>query len=130
MYDSDDILNGARAIRPYLTELLGGNSSMVEQDLVSLLSQAQEGRKVDNVILDLLARHEATREWIAKFLEHKRPPDIVKLYSPPPGDITAIPPDKYACPQGDYIWYRRSVASTIPVCPTHFVKLVLVDEAL
>ena len=45
-------------------------------------------------------------------------------YSPVPGDVQ--PPDapRYACPKGDYLWFRRHVGQPIRHCPTHRLPLV------
>jgi hypothetical protein len=32
-------------------------------------------------------------------------------------------PRRYACPHGDYVWYRRTVSQEPPLCRTHAVVL-------
>lgn len=31
---------------------------------------------------------------------------------------------KYVCPYGDYTWYRQSIGTPIPDCPTHGIPLI------
>jgi hypothetical protein len=131
MYETKDVLEGARAIRPYLKELLEATQAAeIDQELAQLLAQSQVGQKVDNRILKLLANYEGTRTWTAAFLEHNLPPQLARLYLPPPGRTNPIPGVmRYICPEGDYVWYRRSVGEPIPQCPTHQLDLVRSDPA-
>lgn len=41
-----------------------------------------------------------------------------------PGTASPTAADKYCCPEGDFVWWRRSVANPIPACPTHGITLV------
>jgi hypothetical protein len=130
MYASENILDGARSIRPYLAELLEADAGVMDRELAGLLALAQAGQNVDNRILELLARYEATRAWMAKFLRDKRPPDVERVYNPLPGGIGPVPVSaRYACPNGDYVWYRRAVNQPIGKCPTHHLPLLPVDES-
>ena len=63
MYTSEDVLEAARVIRPYLPNLLGAEAETVERALAELLARAESGEAVDNQILELLAEYDATREW-------------------------------------------------------------------
>lgn len=129
MYKSKDVLEGACAIRPYLTDLLEAiQTAEIDEKLAELLAQSQTGQKVDNRILKLLAKQEATRTWMAAFLEYNMPPEVARFYSPPPGQVSPLSGIvRYNCPQGDYVWYRRSVGEPIPQCPTHQLDLVSAD---
>jgi len=146
------ILKGARAIRPHLADLLGaeaegvdrelGNllaeaeqvgaeAEGVDRELDNLLAEAEQGRKVASLILDLLARHDATRAWMREFLEGAEEatappaaaPPGVRGYSPPPGRADPIAAQKFVCPNGDFEWYRQRVGTPVPECPTHHVPL-------
>jgi hypothetical protein len=65
MYSSEAILEAAHAIRPYLSELLDAELAIeIDQKLADLLAQADNGQSVDNPILELLASHDSTREWL------------------------------------------------------------------
>ncbi len=121
---SEDILEAARAIRPYLPELLTAEQAKaIDHQLTQLLTQ-QDQTKVDNLILDILCSQEPTRQWIDEFLELKLPPTLEKSYQPIPGNLTPVSSvAKYTCPFGDYVWYQRQVGEPIPNCPTHEVPL-------
>lgn len=125
MYQTEDILEGARSIRPYLSELLGENAEVTDRKLAELLSLTQKGENVDSVILELLSRHETTRVWMAKFLQLKRPPEpqVEKSYNPLPGTPSPVSARKFFCPRGDYVWYRRAAGASVPECPTHGIPL-------
>lgn len=65
MYSSAAIFEAAHAIRPYLSELLDAELAIkIDQKLTDLLAQADNGQPVDNLILELLASQEPTREWM------------------------------------------------------------------
>ncbi len=66
MYSTEAILEAAHAIRPYLSELLGAELAIeIDQKLVDLLAQAEDGQSVENLILELLAAQASTREWLS-----------------------------------------------------------------
>jgi hypothetical protein len=125
MYRSEEILEGARAIRPYLSALLTEDVDKIDQTLADLLASAQSGQKVDNHIVKLLAEHEATQTWMREFLKEGRPPEVVKAYSPLPG-FRPVEPPKYICPvKEDTVWYRLALEEQVPICCTCGVPLVL-----
>lgn len=125
MYTSEDVLEGARSIRPMLSELLGLNAPDVDNLLADLLTAAEGGDKVDNKVLDLLARNDATRLWMRDYLRaDEKDAFVVRGYSPPPGPPGPVSAHKYVCPYRDYTWYQRSVGQPVPKCPTHGVELV------
>jgi len=65
MYSTEAILEAAHAIRPYLSELLGAELAIeIDQKLTDLLAQAEDGQSVENLILELLASQDSTREWL------------------------------------------------------------------
>ncbi|MEH2214063.1 hypothetical protein [Nostoc sp.] len=120
-FEPDDILEAGRSIRPFLPELLGNDAVQVDKQLAELLAQAKAGQEVDKQILEILKSQPDTRNWIAEFLSEKQ---VSKGFEPLPGKGQAISAQKYICPQGDYVWYRRIVGATIPICPTHGVLLI------
>ncbi|HEY9659603.1 MAG TPA: hypothetical protein V6C65_14180 [Allocoleopsis sp.] len=115
-FDPEEILECARAIRPFLPELLGAEAEQVDRQLAELLAQAKVGQQVDAQILELLKSHSKTRQWAAEFLS---PKEVPKGFDRLPGNMDSVSAQKYVCPQGDYIWYRRSVGVPIPICPSH-----------
>jgi hypothetical protein len=127
-YSSEEIFEAARSIRPYLAQLLNPEAAQItDQQLSELLAQIQqEPTNISKQILRLLSSQETTREWVKKFLQDKLLPEIEKAYQPtlspnPSSPISGL--IKYACPDGDYVWYQRQVGEPIPTCPTHKVTL-------
>jgi hypothetical protein len=131
---NEPVLELARAIRPYLPELLGEHAAEVDRKLANLLAAAGRGAAVASAVLECLRERDATHGWGAAFLETGLPPDVAGLgtvwrhYDPLPGEGAPVLVDKYACPAGDYVWYRRSRGQSPPACPTHGRTLVLVQD--
>jgi hypothetical protein len=124
MYESTDILEAARSIRPYLSELLtAAQAEVIDQQLADLLAQANTRQPIDNLILELLAAPDATREWLSRFLQDKQQPEHLRSFSPLPGHGSIVNAAKFVCPQGDYTWYRPRVGIEPPFCPTHNLPL-------
>ncbi len=116
MFHPEDVLEGARSIRPYLVDLLGLEAEQVDLRLAALLAEAKAGKPVDGQILELLKSRASTKNWLAEFLSPKQ---ISKGWERLPGKGEALSAQKYVCPEGDYVWYLRSVGLTVPTCPTH-----------
>lgn len=115
-YTPEDVLECARSIRPELPELLGAAAETVDRQLADLLAQAKTGAAVDAEILDLLKSHPNTYDWAAEFLAPQR---VSKGYERLAGSGDVVSAQRYVCPEGDYVWYRRSVGIAIPTCPSH-----------
>jgi hypothetical protein len=102
--------------------MLGPDAKRVDQRLNELLEHAAQGKSVETPIVELLAEHEATREWIARYLG----PDKLRSFSPTPGLPGHVAADRYACPipscRTD--WIRRHVGEKVPQCDVHHVILV------
>jgi hypothetical protein len=81
MVESNDILEGARSIRPYLEGLLGPDAREVDNELSSLLELAQSGQQLESEILELVNQHEPTHKWMDDFLEYNLPPNVVNELS-------------------------------------------------
>lgn len=123
-FTSNDVLEGARTIRAYLPEMLDQEAQQVDQQLSDLLAQAKSGEDVGQEILGLLKGHEGTYHWMAEFLSSH---SVSKGFEALPGRSSSISARKFICPEGDYVWYQRSVGSPVPRCPTHG-ELIPVDE--
>jgi hypothetical protein len=130
------LLDAARAIRPYLDELLGDAAAADELDrsLAELLAAAGAGAAVDEPIERCLRERPATLEWTAFYLKHQVPLQVASLgphrnstfgggYSGLPGPGEPVRAERYSCPGGDYLFYRRDVGQPIPTCPTHGLAL-------
>jgi len=120
-FDPEDVLECARSIRPFLPDLLGSEAENFDRQLADLLALSKTRTPVNTKILELLTSHPKTRQWAAEFLASQPTSKGANSrgYERLPGSSDAVSAPKYACPQGDYVWYRRSVGIPIPVCPTH-----------
>ncbi len=77
MTQEDDILQGARFIRPYLKGLLGEEGDeRVDTDLQELLKQAEAGYQVDALILQVLTHHDETRTLLEEYLREIHPTEV------------------------------------------------------
>lgn len=124
MYEPADILDAARSIRPYLSELVGEPAATtLDQRLADLLTQPDADLPIDNRILELLAAQDATRDWLAGFLQDKQQPDALRTWKPLPGNLSLVSAPKFVCPEGDYVWHRPRVGVEPPLCPTHQIPL-------
>ncbi len=123
-FDAQNILESARQIRPELSMLLPpGQAQSMDQQLAHLLARAKSGEAVDTAILDLLKANPQTYDWLVEFLSPGRLSKGPGLLGRP-GNVS-VP--RYVCPEGDYVWFRRTSGQPVPRCPSHG-ELVL-DEA-
>lgn len=122
------LLEAARAIRPYLTELL---DPQVAADIDSLLAQqlaAADKTNAEDAIRRTLLSQRPTADWWAAFLEHGVPPEVLPAMirlNELPGDGQNVAAARYICPYSDFVWYRISVGVAVPSCPTHGLRLRL-----
>jgi hypothetical protein len=121
------ILEAARAIRPYLPGLLvtKTDAERLDRDLAELLARSRRGEDVEGLVEASLRQRRATFNWTAGFLEMGRPPRMAAVdaerseYAELPGAGDPTRADRFVCPEGDYVWYRRAVGQVAPACPTH-----------
>ncbi|MBA3922099.1 MAG: hypothetical protein H0X31_10530 [Nostocaceae cyanobacterium] len=99
--------------------LPAAEAEAIDRQLADLLAQANTRQPIENLILELLAAQDATREWLSNFLQDKQQPEHLRTFSPLPGQSSIVNAAKFVCPQGDYIWYRPRVSVEPPLCPTH-----------
>jgi hypothetical protein len=126
MEREEAIREAAQAIRPYLGSLVGAEAAAVKDaELANLLGGGAESDR----LLAALTADERTRQWWLDFLRFGGlPPEIaprderVRVRGELPGLGLPVLP-RYACPRGDYVWYRRSPAIPVDRCPTHGVPL-------
>jgi hypothetical protein len=131
----ESLLDAARMARSHLPELLAGDAEAqrhLDKRIAGLLHRANRGTDVTDELHAAIGHHRIVQAWVADVRRdpHRRPPDLRPghrsgvTYSPVPGDVQ--PPDapRYACPEGDYLWFRRHVGQQIPLCPTHRLPLV------
>ena len=124
MVKPEDVIAGARDIRPHLPDLVGPGWEELDRLLGDLLTRAEAGQAVDTEILEALRRHDRTRAWLRERLGVARLGEAERAWRQVPGAPEPIGMSRYVCPGGDYTWYRHSVGVPIPLCPTHKVRLV------
>ncbi len=123
------VVEVARQIRPFLTELVGPRAAEeLDGRIANLLEAAHNGEDTAGLLRSLLESNEATKAFLIEVLRgapEYRPPKwqprserrrIAQL----PGSELPMHAAKYRCPRDDYIeWYRPDVGVPIPECPTH-----------
>ena len=126
MYKSEDVLEAARVIQPYLPDLLGTEAATVDQALASKVAKVASGEVGVNSILELLAERDTTREWAQKFLIDKIPPPVMRNYDPLAGSQSIIDANTFVCevPDCPGIWHRPKAGIAPPLCPEHKIPLV------
>jgi plasmid stabilization system protein ParE len=131
--DSDDagVLEAARAIRPYLGDLIGpAKAEMMDRRIADQLNGPAAETGVAGRLRAVLEEQEDTAWFLSRVLADApryRPPYQQSAYqrdiASPAGDPGLVEADRYACPRGDYIWYQPEVGTPIPPCPTHHMPL-------
>jgi hypothetical protein len=120
----EGVLEAARAVRPFLLELVGPGAHDLDDELADLLAAAMRGADVEDELRAAFGRHEGTSVFLERVLQDApdyRPP--VELVSR--GDYDSLPGTspvglgmKFRCPFGDYVWYRLQIGERPPDCPT------------
>ncbi len=130
----DGVREAARAIRPYLDDLLGPQAAALDRRLAEALTGRADPAEHARLLRTLLDEHPRTRRFLADVLAdppHYRPPYEQPRYhqrpdsgAAPAGDPSPVIADRYTCPDGDYVWYRPDVGTPVRDCPTHRIPLV------
>jgi hypothetical protein len=136
--DEQGILAAARAVRPFLPDLVGPDSGRVDGRLADLLAAARRGENVTGPVRSVLKEHEATADFLAEILDDAprylpydlRPENLLvrnyqELPSPGPGPVDV---EVYVCAQGDYTFYQLAADDLVPPCRTHGTRLNLSPE--
>jgi len=145
------VLEAGRAIRPYLAGLVGDQAGRIDDHLGEILNRP-DPTAADTDILDVLDELQPTHDWVSGFYRAGGvPPEVVKAIQPgaesaeaenrvriailgggaSAGDpVLTIPGLRYACPFGDYVWYRLDAAEPVPMCPRHNVILEAAEHPL
>jgi hypothetical protein len=131
----DAVIEAARAIRPYLPELVPGEAEAIDGELATLLASLPDDPAAPGKIEQRLLSPKPLLEWTATFLDGGEPPDVKELrtaveerYAGLPGHGDPPPlPRKYVCPSGDYVRYRRG-GEPLPPCPSDGLALVPADR--
>ena len=133
----DPVLEAAREIRPFLTELVGAEAAgPIDEQLAELLGAPEAGQDTVARLRALLRGDDATSAFLDEVMDDapdyrptrwQRRTPTRGVYQGLPGDLLPMHTGKYGCPAGrDYTWYRPEVGALVPSCPTHHVVLVKV----
>jgi hypothetical protein len=133
----DPVLEAAREIRPFLTDLVGSEAAgPLDDQLAELLGAAQAAQDTVAGLRALLRSDQATSAFLDDVLDDapeyrptrwQRRAPTRGIFETLPGDLLPMHAGKYGCPTGsDYTWYRPDVGVPVPDCPTHQVVLVKV----
>lgn len=98
MYSPEDVLEAASVIQFYLNDLLGIEAEAVEPILTDLLDRSESGEVVDQEILELLKKHETTREWMDKLLNGTMPPQVMRNYKRQSASVSRVQANDWVCP--------------------------------
>jgi hypothetical protein len=131
----EPVVQAARQIRPYLTELVGPQAApALDTRIASLLEAARGGEDAAGSLRSLLQGDEATSEFLAEVLDDEpeyrpakwQPHTVRRGIADLGGDLLPMHAGKYSCPRSDYTWYRPDVGVAVPECPTHHIVLTLI----
>jgi hypothetical protein len=133
----DGVWEAARAIRPYLADLVGPPAAGgLDRRLADELTTPGERSERTRRLRAILDEHPHTRRFLLDVLAdppHYRPPyEQPRSHRRPAGDagplgdLSPVTADRYLCPDTshDYAWYRPDVGTPVPDCPTHHVPLI------
>jgi hypothetical protein len=129
--DDDGVLEAARAIRPYLGELVGpALASAIDDRIASEFNSPASLAGGVTGLRALLEEHEDTAWFLTRVLADSplhRPPYLQQVryrsITSPAGDPYLVTADRFVCPRGDYVWYRPEIGTPVPECPTHYLSL-------
>lgn len=133
--DDDGVWAAARAIRPYLADLVGQDAGLLDSQIANRLNGAADRPDAVIELRALLEGNEETRWFLREVLRDRpyhRPPYQQSRYlqrqsggiASPAGDPGPIlHAGMYECTHGDYVWYRPDVGTPVPHCPTHQTPL-------
>jgi hypothetical protein len=126
------LLDTARMVRGYLAELVDEDLARdLDRQIAGLLATANNGEDVTESLRRLLSSEDIIQAWaddVRRDPEH-RPPELQPRrgpsgYSPLAGGGEPIAAQLFACPFGDFRWYRREIGQPVRPCPTHGAVLV------
>ncbi|MFJ3922026.1 hypothetical protein [Streptomyces sp. NPDC090022] len=129
----EGLLEAARAVRPYLNDLVGDGAQDCDRRLAGLLARARAGQDVSAELLATLTAAPALAEWTAAVrVDPRHRPPRVRVeaeraagdggYTPLPSPHGGSPVDaqRYVCAvDGDFVWWRIAVGVPLGHCPDH-----------
>jgi hypothetical protein len=130
MGDDSGLFAAARAVRPYLADLVPDHAATVDRELgAALLSSDPEEARLDR-IYSVFKAHESLNDWIGQFLaQGSLPPEVAEIvtragYKPLAGDNQPYSGVLFVCPNGDYEFRVLRRGQAIKPCPTCGLRLV------
>jgi hypothetical protein len=136
MDPSRDIVQAARDIQPYLSELLSiPDANTLREQLAASLAE-ESGTALPEKLWVLLTAMPTTEAWVRRYLESRESIAAilpqVRTYHPLSGREEAIASPRYRCPVASCqrTWYRPDVTAVIPHCPIHNVLMVRDSKAV
>ena len=130
--DNDGVLEAARAIRYYLKDLVidPAKAGTLDRRIADQLTSRADRTATASRLRALLEGQEDTAWFLNRVLTdkpHYRPPYHQPAYQrdivSPAGELSQVEADRYACPVGDYVWYRPDIGTPVPECPDHHIPL-------
>jgi hypothetical protein len=130
--DDDGVMEAARAVRPYLSALLGPDeAAVVDRELAGVLSD-ESGKTIRAERTQAILETRPDTAWFLRRVLEDGPlyrppyeqPVVTRGIIQPAGDPGLVVADRFACPRGDYVWYRPDVGTPVPECPDHHIALI------
>jgi hypothetical protein len=120
------MVEAGRVLRGVLPELYGDHGWRAVDDELSLCLNQLDPGAAERIRAILESRPETAGWWWnwqrsedhGGAVEPVRGADFVAGG----GEVVAAP--RFACPRGDFVWYRRLASVPVPVCRTHGVRLL------
>lgn len=137
MTDDSELFAAARAVRPFLADLIPQHAVAVDRELAAaLLSSDPDEVRLDR-IESVFGAHDSLTDWIGQFLAAGAvPPEVFEVVTRGgykglagdnslAGDILPSPGIRFACPNGDYevsVLRRGQAIRPCPTCGLHLVQ--------
>ena len=126
--DDEGVIEAARAIRPYLNDLVGpADAALVDRRIVSEFAAGvgQVGAGTANCGQCWRNTRTPHGSWGGYSCGTSRTTGRRTISrsagaacARPSGDPGSVEAARYICPHGDYVWYRPDVGTPVPACPT------------
>jgi hypothetical protein len=114
----DVIVQAARAIRPFLPELIPDDAARFDQLLLVLLTKNDAGQDIVTDVQDLLATKDATRDWLIEFVSEQQAPPVQRGFHALLGQTEVGTKASHRCQNCGYEWAPQQVGELPPGnCP-------------
>ena len=123
---TNSVISAARAIRPYLTSLVGADAITVDREIGALLVNARDGADVEEAVLNVLRRYPATRSWTAALCNTAIPLRSVIRSPKTSACLECRPRCRHAgtpARRGTTTGGGHALGDPVPTCPSHSLLL-------